>query len=132
MVLSCFDVALLMCATAAEPIATNKPASGALVRPASELKRTNAPPASAKSSNQPTVLPRLTNTVDNLSAEFGEVDFSESAVHAERFERMNGAPMVQSRKADPLRFLDRLPLRGGTLFSKNPNARRNPLEVDGW
>jgi hypothetical protein len=133
MVLSCVEVGLLVGATAAEPIVTNKPAASAIVlRSPVELKGTNVAPTIAKSSNQMPVLPRLTNTVENLSAEFGEGPLSESALHAERFEWMNERPMLQSRKMEPLRFLDRLPLRGGALFSRNPNARRNPLEVDGW
>ena len=85
-----------------------------------------------KNTNQAPVVMRLTNSVENFSAEFSETALSESAVHAERFERMNERPILQSREAAPKRFLDRLPLSGGALLSKNPNARRNPLEVDGW
>jgi hypothetical protein len=85
-----------------------------------------------KSSNQPVALPRLTNTVEDLSAEFTESTQTESVLHAERFERMNGRPFLESRGAAPRRFFDRLPLSGGALLSRNPNARRNPLEVDGW
>jgi len=132
--LACFELALLVGAEGAEPIVTNKPAVGLFVLPsASELKRASESVSVApKSSNQPPVLLRLTNTVENFSAELGGGLLSESELHAGRFEWMNERPILQSREAAPRRWLDRLPLSGGALLSKNPNARRNPLEVDGW
>jgi hypothetical protein len=124
----------MVSAMAAETIVTNKPALVLFVVPTpSELKRTNRYALdTGKSSNQPAALPRLTNTVEDLSAEFTESALTESVLHAERFERMNGRPFLESRGGAPKRFFDRLPLSGGALLSRNPNARRNPLEVDGW
>ena len=131
---TCFELALVVSATAAEPIVTNKPAFRLFALPsASDLKRTNRfALATAKTSNQPPVLPRLTNSVENLSAAFTEMPLSEDELHAKRFERMNERPILQSSGEAPKRFLDRIPFSGGALLSKNPNARRNPLEVDGW
>ena len=133
--MTCLEVALLVGAEGAEPIGTNKPAVRLFVLPsASELKRASELVSVApKSSNQPPVLLRLTNTVENFSAESSGGSLSENELHAGRFEWMNERPILhQSREAAPRRWLDRLPLSGGALLSKNPNTRRNPLEVDGW
>ena len=132
--MTCLEVAVLVGAEGAEPIVTNKPMVQLFVLPsASELKGASELVSVApKSSNQPPVLLRLTNAVENFSAEVGGGSLTESELHAERFEWMNERPMLQSREMAPRRWLDRLPLSGGALLSKNPNARRNPLEVDGW
>ena len=109
---------------------------------ASDLKRahestvaTSSKVATAKSSNQVPVVVRLTNTVENFSAELTEFTgraLTESELRVDLFERMNERPILESRESKPTRFLDRLPLQDGALLSRNPNARRNPLEVDGW
>ena len=132
--ITCLELALVVSATAAEPVTTNKPALRLFMLPsASDLKRGHESARSTpRTTDPPVVLSRLTNRVENFSAESAEATGSESALRVELFERMNERPILQSRREEPKRFLDRLPLRGGALLSMNPNARRNPLEVDGW
>jgi hypothetical protein len=53
----------------------------------------------------------------------------------QRHEAMNGSSLLKVRPTAPSgiqRTLDRFLPPNRTLFSKNPNARRDPLAVDGW
>jgi len=106
-----------------------RPTAAALKR--AHDARTNAPPPATNRL-------KLTNIVEEFIVETsqpGEDSFERSR---RRFESMNLAPPLRkgaprdSASKGAARVLRNLPLPSGGLLSKNPNARRNPLEVDGW
>jgi hypothetical protein len=59
-----------------------------------------------------------------------------SELYAQRHEAMNGRPILRPGavvvSSPVMRTLNVLLPRGTTLLRRNPNARRDPLEVDGW
>jgi hypothetical protein len=76
-----------------------------------------------------------TNVVEEFSV--GTSVSSEISVelYSHRYESMNRVPFMSTRArsgaAGVVGFLQKAVPSGG-LLSKNPNVRRNPLEVDGW
>lgn len=129
------QIACLASAWAAEPTRTNAPPVRLFVLPsvaemhrAAKVSKTNVVAA-------PLSKPSTTNVLEDLSLDIAQRGEAEAELEAKQFESMNGRPVLDRRTlpAKPWQSVLRaVSGSGGGLLSRNPNARRNPLEVDGW
>lgn len=124
---------LAVCTDAADGKLTNPTAVKLFVLPtASEMLVA----AENRRTNLTTSVSTTTNSVAELTLSSAAMKEGAEEVERMRLEFINSRPMVGSARATAdgrwKKALDKLPLPKEGIFSKNPNARRNPLEVDGW
>ena len=124
---------LAVCTEAADGKLTNAPAVKLFVLPTA---REMLVAAENRRTNLTTSISTTTNSVAELTLSSATMKEGAEEVEKMRLEYINSRPMVGAARAAAAggwnTVLDKLPLPKEGIFSKNPNARRNPLEVDGW